>query len=139
MEPDGLTRWMSIYEMLPTMQRIRRTITRQGMTVFAEVDHGSAAAAVGLSLRPMRLLVFGNAAAGTRLMQTAPTVGIDLPLKALVWTDEEGGVWLAYNDPGWIAARHAARAGNDQTLAAIRAALAALAEAITQPDGGDAG
>ncbi|MGA2843733.1 MAG: DUF302 domain-containing protein, partial [Steroidobacteraceae bacterium] len=71
------------------------------MTVFAHVDHAAGAAAVGLSLSPTDLLVFGNATGGTPLMQTVQTIGIDLPLKVLVWQDASRKAWLSYNDPKW--------------------------------------
>ncbi|HEX4195797.1 MAG TPA: DUF302 domain-containing protein, partial [Stellaceae bacterium] len=72
----------------------------------AHIDHAAGAAAVGLSLRPTDLLIFGNAKGGTPLMQAAQTIGIDLPLKALAWEDATGKVWLSTNDPAWLADRH---------------------------------
>jgi uncharacterized protein (DUF302 family) len=136
MEPDGLTRWMSSFDQAVTMERLREAVVEQGMTVVAQVDHAAAAASAGLQLRPTVVLLFGNALAGTPLMQAAPTVGIDLPLKALVWTDEEGATWLAYNDPGWLAARHGARAGNELVLATMRKVLATVADSATRRTGG---
>lgn len=137
MDIDGMTFWVSSYGMEETMQRLRDAVRQQGMSVFGHIDHGQAAAAAGLELRPLQVLVFGNALAGTKLMQTAPTVGIDLPLRAMAWVDDEGITWLAYNDPGWIAARHGARFGNDPVLANMRRALTAIAEHVThtQPSG----
>ena len=136
MEPDGLTQWMSSFDQAVTVERLREAIVEQGMAIVAQVDHSAAAASAGLKLRPMVVLLFGNALAGTPLMQAAPTVGIDLPLKALVWTDEEGATWLAYNDPGWLAARHGARAGNELVLATMRKVLAAVADSATRRIGG---
>ena len=133
MDVDGITRWFSSHGMDATMQRLRQAIQEQGMTVFAQIDHGRAAADAGLAPDPMQLLMFGSALAGVKLMQAAPTTGIDLPLKILVWVDQEGGTWLGYNEPGWIAARHFARAGNDQVLTAMRRALSAIAEQVTSP------
>src|SRR5258705_8720141 len=77
-----------------------------GMRVFARINHAAGAAAAGLSLRPTEVLIFGNAKAGTPLMQSVQTVGIDLPLKALIWQDAAGKTWISYNEPGWIAQRH---------------------------------
>ena len=74
--------------------------------IFACIDHGAGAAEAGLLLRPTALLVFGHARGGTPLMQATQTVGIDLPLKVLVWEDGDGVVWLGFNEPGWIADRH---------------------------------
>lgn len=138
MEPDGLTRWVSGFDQAETVERLRRAIVDLGMTIAAEIDHAAAAASAGLHLRPTRVLVFGNALAGTPLMQVAPTIGIDLPLRALVWTDEDGTTWLACNDPGWVAARHGARAGTGLQLAAMRKALDAAANRATTRDPGSA-
>ena len=76
-------------------------------------------ASVGLPLRPTTLVVFGNPAAGTPLMQAEQTAGIDLPLKALVWQDAGGAVNLSYNDPAWIAARHALGGRAQPAVAAL--------------------
>ena len=76
------------------------------MSVFAHIDRAAGAAAVGLPLRPTNVLLFGNAKGGTPLMQSIQTIGIDLPLKMLVWQDAAGDTWLSYNDPDWIAKRH---------------------------------
>ena len=76
------------------------------MTVFARIDHAAGAAEVGLTLRPTELIIFGNARGGTPLMQSVQTVGIDLPLKALVWQDAVGKTWISYDEPNWIAQRH---------------------------------
>jgi uncharacterized protein (DUF302 family) len=110
------------------MDRLAAAATARGMAILARIDHAAAAAAVGLTLRPTAVLIFGNPKAGTPLMQAAQTIGIDLPLKALVWQDEQGKTWLGYNDPGWLAARHGAGTGAARTLAAMSEALAAVAE-----------
>jgi uncharacterized protein (DUF302 family) len=89
-----------------TLDRFEVAMARYGMTIFTRIDHGAAAAKAGLELRPTVVLIFGNARAGTRLMQMVPTIAIDLPLKAVVWQDEAGATWLGYNDPVWIARRH---------------------------------
>ena len=89
------------------------------------------AAAVGIELRPTEVLIFGNARAGKPLMQAVQTVGIDLPLKALVWQDDGGRTWLAYNDPRWLAQRHGVDVGSDRTLHAMADALATVAREAT--------
>ena len=81
-------------------------IRTKGMEVFARIDHAAGAADVGLNLRPTELIIFGNARGGTPLIQSAQTIGIDLPLKALLWEDAEGKTWLSYNEPSWIIQRH---------------------------------
>ena len=103
---EGLTSIQSRFDPKETMDRLDAEIRAQRMTVFARIDHAGGAAVVGLKLRPTELIIFGNARGGTPLMQSAQTVGIDLPLKALVWQDAAGKTWISYNEPGWIAERH---------------------------------
>ena len=131
MAADGLTTIASSYGPKETMDRLEAEIKAKGMTVFARIDHAAGAAQAGLSLRPTEVLLFGNAKPGTPLMQANQTIGIDLPLKALIYEDEAGKTWLAYNDPHWLARRH----GLAATAAAVDAmatALAALAAETTQ-------
>lgn len=90
MAADGLITIKSSFGPEDTMKRLEAEVKAKGLTVFAHVDHAAGAAAVGLPLRPTDLIIFGNAKGGTPLMQQAQTVGIDLPLKALVWQDEQG-------------------------------------------------
>ena len=88
------------------MDRVETQIGERGMNVFGRIDHAAGAAEVGLTLRPTQLIIFGNARGGTPLMQSNQTVGIDLPLKALVWQDAAGQTLISYNEPSWIAQRH---------------------------------
>src|SRR5260370_811064 len=106
MAAEGLTTLRSGFGPKDTMNRFEAEVKAKGMTVFVRIDHAAGAAAVGLSLRPTELLIFGNAKGGTPLMQSAQTIGIDLPLKALVWQYGSGDTWLSYNDPSWFAKRH---------------------------------
>src|SRR4051812_15597238 len=106
MAADGLTTLRSSNGPEETMNRFEAEGRAKGMTVFAHIDHAAGAAVVGLSLRPTELLIFGNARGGTPLMEIVQTIGIDLPLKALVWQDASGITWLSYNDPGWLGKRH---------------------------------
>jgi uncharacterized protein (DUF302 family) len=101
------------------------------MTVFARIDHTAGAAGVGLSLRPTELLIFGNARAGTPLMQSVPTIAIDLPLRAIVWEDPAGQTWLSYNDPAWLATRHGLDGTTDAVIAQMSRALDEMAKAAT--------
>ncbi len=103
---EGLTTVPSHFAPKETMDRVETEIGEKGMNVFARIDHAAGAAEVGLTLRPTELIIFGNARGGTPFMQSVQTVGIDLPLKALVWQDAAGKTWISYNDPGWIAHRH---------------------------------
>jgi len=103
---EGLTTVPSHFAPKETMDRVETEIGERGMNVFARIDHAAGAAEVGLTLRPTELIIFGNARGGTPLMQPNQTVGIDLPLKALVWQDAAGKTLISYNEPSWIAQRH---------------------------------
>jgi len=110
--------------------RLEAAIAERGLTVFARIDFAADAAALGMQLRPTRLLVFGNPRAGTPLLAAAPSAGIDLPLKVLIWEDAQGRVAVGYNSPAWIGARHGvpeelrARLQAVEQLAAIAAGAA---------------
>jgi uncharacterized protein (DUF302 family) len=123
MTPDGLVTCPSRHGPKETMDRLAAAVTDQGMSVLARMDHAAAAAEVGLTLRPTEVLIFGNPRGGTPLMQVAQTIGIDLPLKALVWQDEAGKTWLSYNDPEWLAQRHHAAAGTGPVRGTDRRSL----------------
>jgi len=88
------------------MNRFEAAIKAHGMGVFTRINHAALAAEVGLTLRPTEVILFGNPLAGTPLMQSSQTIGIDLPLKALVWQDALGKTWLSWNEPAWLAQRH---------------------------------
>jgi len=122
---EGLTSIQSRFGPKETMDRLETEIRAQGMTVFARIDHAAGAAEVGLILPPTEVIIFGNARGGTPLMQSVQTVGIDLPLKALVWEDAAGKTWLSYNEPGWIAQRHSV-ANAEQVVSKMAAALSAI-------------
>ena len=103
---DGLTTVRSPYSERETMDRFVKVARDAGMKVFARIDHAAGARQVGQSLRPTEVLIFGNPKGGTRFLECGQTVGIDLPMKLLVWTDDSKQVWIGYNDPAWIARRH---------------------------------
>ena len=125
---DGLITLRSSYAPKDTMNRLETEVKAKGLAVFARIDHAAGATEVGLSLQPTELLIFGNAKSGTPLMQALQTIGIDLPLKALVWQDASGTTWLSNNDPNWRAKRHSLGREGD---AAMAAALDAMAKAAT--------
>jgi uncharacterized protein (DUF302 family) len=131
MAAQGLTTIPSSYGPKDTMDRLEAEVRTKGMTVFARIDHAAGATAAGLSLRPTEVLIFGNAKAGTPLMQSVQTVAIDLPLKALVWQDASGDTWLSYNDPAWLALRHELGAETEVTVGMLTAALDVVATAAT--------
>ena len=135
MATDGLTTIRSERGPKDTMDRLESEVKTRGMTVFARIDHAAGATAAGLSLPPTEVLIFGNAKGGTPLMQSAQTIGIDLPLKALVWQDPIGDTFLSYNDPAWLAKRHGVGGTRDAAVGNLTAALQAVAKAATASQG----
>src|SRR5499427_3623809 len=131
MAADGLISIASSFGAKETTDRLEAEVKAKGMTVFARIDHAAGAAEVGLPLRPTEVLIFGAAKGGTPLMQAVQTIGIDLPLKALVWQDASGVTWLSYNDPGWLAKRHGLGSEVAAAVNGMTAALAAVAKAAT--------
>ena len=123
---DGLVALKSPYPAKETMNRFEDNAKQRGLTVFARIDHAAGATRIGKTLRPTEVLIFGNPQGGTPLMECAQTMGIDLPLKALVWEDAQGQVWLGYNDPAWLVNRHGA--AECPAAQAVGKALAGLSE-----------
>jgi len=89
-----------------TLEALKNALESKGVSIFAIVDHSGEAAKVGLPLRPTKLLIFGSPKAGTPLMQRAPSIAIDLPLKILIWEDESRQTWMSYNSPLYLQTRH---------------------------------
>jgi uncharacterized protein (DUF302 family) len=129
---SGLVTLASAHGAAETVRRLEGALRQKGVHLFARIDHAEGARQAGLALRPTVVLLFGNPQVGTPLMQSNQTAGIDLPLKALVWEDGGGKVWLTYNDPASLARRH--RVGDQEaTVRALTAGLQALARAATEP------
>lgn len=103
---DGLISKKSPHSVDDTVKNLKKAIQGKPVSIMAEVDHRKNAKKVGMELRPTYLVLFGNPKLGTQLFTSNQTAGIDLPMKALVWEDAEGQVWIGYNDPAWIAERH---------------------------------
>ena len=127
-ESPGLVSIQSGNSVKVTIDRLEAMLKNKGIAVFARIDHAAAAAAVGMPLRPTELLIFGDPRAGTPLMQADQTIGIDLPLKALAWEDEDGRTWLSYNRPDYLAQRHGVH-DRGPAVQAMSAGLEALARA----------
>lgn len=102
----GVVNLPSVRPVPETAQRLVEVLESHGMRIFARIDQQKAAQDVGLAMRPMELILFGNPAAGTPLMIAHPTLAIDLPLKALVWEDAAGSVVVSYNSPDYLRVRH---------------------------------
>jgi uncharacterized protein (DUF302 family) len=103
---QGLITKRSPHSVETTLDRLENVLREKGMTIVLRWRHHEGAEKAGLELRPTELLVFGNPKLGTQLMTSGASAGIDLPMKALAWQDAQGQVWLAYNDPAYIAQRH---------------------------------
>lgn len=128
---EGLINVKSQHSVAQTADKLENILNEKGMTVFARINHSAGAKKIGQELRDTELVLFGNPQVGTPLMQCAQTVGIDLPQKALVWKDEEGSVWLSYNDPAHLAVRHNMQ-GCDEVITKVSGALGKFAKAATE-------
>lgn len=128
---QGMVVSQSEHSVSDTADQLVSALESKGMTVFKRVDHSEGAKGAGLELRPTEVVIFGNPKVGTPLMQCSQSVAIDLPQKMLIWQDEAGDVWLAYNDPGYLAERHNIE-GCDEVLAKVSTALENFAAAAAR-------
>jgi uncharacterized protein (DUF302 family) len=127
--PDnGMIHLRSPHSVPETLKRLEAVLRAKNLTIFARVDHSGEAEKAGLSMRPTQLIIFGSPKSGTPLMVASPTLAIDLPLKALVWEDADGKVWLSYNSPGYLKQRHDIP---DELMKNIAGAGAVLEMAVT--------
>lgn len=110
-----------------TVRKFEEILQAKGVKLFAVVDHSGEAEKAGMRMRPTKLLIFGNPKAGTPLMIAAPSIAIDLPLKVLVWEDERAQVWIAYNSPAYLEARHGLPVELLQNIAVVEALAKAAA------------
>jgi uncharacterized protein (DUF302 family) len=127
MQGKGLESLSSPYSVDDTVRRVEAAIAAKGMQVFAVIDHSGEAEKVGLKMRPTKVVIFGSPKGGTPLMVAAPSLAIDLPLKALVSEDAEGKVWVTYNSPEYLQERHGVPA---ELIKNIAGACALLAKAV---------
>lgn len=111
-----------------TVEHLKSVLGQKKIQVFADIDHAAGARQVGMSLRPTRVILFGNPQAGTPLMQSQQTIGLDLPLRILIWEDEDGKVWLTYRRPEVVARSHHVQ-NREEAVKGLDAGLAALAHA----------
>ena len=129
---NGIISVKSSHEVKATADRLENVLKQKGMTVFIRINHAEGAQKVGIKLRPTELVVFGNPKVGAPLMQCSQNTAIDLPLKALIWEDEKGQVWLSYNDPNYLVERHGIE-GCAEVIKKIENALSNFAKAATMP------
>ena len=127
-EKNGLIQLASRYSVEDTLKRLNAAFTEKGMKVFAVIDHSGEAEKVGLKMRPTKVVIFGSPKGGTPLMVAAPSLAIDLPLKALVAEDQSGKVTVTYNDPAYLQQRHGVPAELMKNLAGAGAVIAKAVE-----------
>jgi uncharacterized protein (DUF302 family) len=130
---DGLVTVPSSSNAKQTIDKLEAALKAGGATIFARIDHAAGATSAGLTLRPTEVLIFGNPKGGTPLMQSQQSVGIDLPMKALAWEDAAGKTWLSYNDPSWLATRHALAPETAKVIEALSTGLKGAAAKATAP------
>jgi len=129
-DTNGLISKKSAYSVSRTLDRLENLLTKKGITIVTRWQHDAGAKKVGIPLRPTELLIFGNPKLGSHFFTSQQTAGIDLPMKALAWEDENGQVWLSYNDPQYIADRHGIK-NRAETVNKMTAALDRLTNAAT--------
>jgi uncharacterized protein (DUF302 family) len=134
MAAEGLTTVESHFGPKETLDRLEADVKAKGLTVFARIDHAAGAAAVGLPLLPTAVLIFGNARGGTPLMQSTQLIGIELPLKVLVWQDTSGKTWLSYVDPANLAKRYGLPTETATAVGNLTGVLRALTTKAASPD-----
>ena len=125
---NGIIDKLSHHSVGETVEKLKGILQSKEVTLFALVDHSGEAEKVGMKMRPTKLLIFGSPKAGTPLMQKAPSVAIDLPLKILVWEDGQGRVWVSYNSPAYLQKRHGIPPELMQNIAVIETLAAKAAE-----------
>ena len=103
---NGLITKPSTHSVKETIDRLEHVLKEKGITIALRWSHDAKAKAAGIDLRPTELLIFGNPKLGSHMFTSKQTAGIDFPMKALAWQDENGKVWLTYNDPAYLANRH---------------------------------
>jgi uncharacterized protein (DUF302 family) len=120
---EGVASKLSSYPVADTMRRLEETARSKGLTIFARIDHAAGARSVGLTMQDEELLVFGSPPAGTPLMVARPLVGLDLPLRVLVWRDAEGRVWVSYDESAFIARRFGLPEGLEKNIGGVPALI----------------
>jgi uncharacterized protein (DUF302 family) len=128
MAGDGLLQVASPYSVNETETRLESILAQRGVQVFALIDHSGEAENVGMKMRPTKLVIFGNPKGGTPVMLAAPTLAIDLPLKALIWEDEGGKVWVTHNSPEYLQQGHGVPEGLIKNIAVVGALVAKAVE-----------
>ena len=127
-QANGIVDKLSHHSVVDTVDKLKGILLSKGVMLFAIVDHSGEAEKVGMKMRPTKLLIFGSPKAGTPLMQAAPSIAIDLPLKILVWEDEQSKVWVSFNSPAYLQRRHGIPPELLQNIAVVESLAAKAAE-----------
>ena len=127
MSSQGIESILSKHSVDETVRRFASLLQQKGIKLFAVVDHAGEAHAAGLELRPTRVVIFGNPKAGTPIMQATQTAAMDLPLKLLVWTDEQQQTWISWNSPQYLQQRHEFPPALEQNIAVVKSLAQAAA------------
>ena len=128
MTTNGIINKSSKHSVDETLGKLQAILQVKGIAVFALIDHSGEAEKVGMKMRPTKLLIFGNPKGGTPLMIAAPSIAIDLPLKILIWQDDQGKVWVSYNSPEYLAERHGLPPNLTQNIGFMETLAANVAE-----------
>jgi uncharacterized protein (DUF302 family) len=123
---EGVVSKPSPFSVENTLERLRASIEGHHLSVFAQIDHSDEAKRVGLSMQEAHVLIFGSPKAGTPLMVASPLLALDLPLRALVWQDQAGEVWVSYQSTTFLAERYAIPADLSGNIAGIDALVAGV-------------
>src|ERR1700758_316261 len=127
-QTNGIIEKPSNHSVGETVEKLKSILQAKGVTLFALVDHSGEAEKVGMKMRPTKLLIFGSPKAGTPLMLAAPSIAIDLPLKILVWEDDQGKAWISYNSPDYLRERHSLPQDLLQNIAVVETLAARAGE-----------
>ncbi|MBY0561986.1 DUF302 domain-containing protein [Hyphomicrobium sp.] len=128
---NGVARHRSHYPAKETADRLAAAASQHGQTLLARIDHAAAAKKVGLELLPTEVLFFGNPSVGTLLMQQSQEIGLELPLRVVVWEDDEGVTWVAHLDLDWLVSQYGIASAVEPTLDKMSAMLKAVLEEAT--------
>lgn len=125
---NGIVTIPSHHSVDETVEKLENLLQAKGVKLFALIDHSGEAEKIGIRMRPTKLLIFGNPKTGTPLMIASPSIAIDLPMKAMIWEDANGKVWISYNAPAYLQARHSLPQELVQNIAAVEALATKAAE-----------
>jgi uncharacterized protein (DUF302 family) len=124
-EIEGVTTRPSSFSVEQTLERLRESVQSRNLKIFAQIDHSDEAEQAGLAMQPAHVLIFGSPKAGTPLMLASPLLALELPLKALVWQDAAGHVWVSYDSSDYLAGRFAVPSELVKNIAGVDAVIAA--------------